>query len=51
VGRITRFDAPASVRQGYTAGEARAIAARVSPSARVIRKFPFRMAILLWKQT
>jgi ubiquinone/menaquinone biosynthesis C-methylase UbiE len=51
VGRITRFDAPASVRQGYTVSEAREIAARVSPTAKIIRKFPFRLAILLWKQT
>jgi len=50
VGRITRFDAPASVRQGYTAGEARAIAVKVPASRRcVVRKFPFRFAILLWK--
>jgi ubiquinone/menaquinone biosynthesis C-methylase UbiE len=50
VGRITRNDAPASVRQGYTLGEARAIAQRV-PAARraVIRKFPYRFGILLWK--
>lgn len=50
VGRITRNDAPASVRQGYTLGEARAIAARV-PAARraVVRKFPYRFGILLWK--
>jgi ubiquinone/menaquinone biosynthesis C-methylase UbiE len=51
VGRITRFDAPASVRQGYTLGEARRIAERVTRRAKVVRKFPYRLAILLWKQT
>lgn len=50
VGRITRFDAPASVRQGYTLAEARQIAVRVPASKRnVVRKMPFRYAILLWK--
>jgi ubiquinone/menaquinone biosynthesis C-methylase UbiE len=50
VGRITRFDAPASVRQGYTVKEARAIASRVRASqAKVVRKWPFRWAILLTK--
>ncbi len=47
-GRITRLDAPASVRQGYTVKEARAIASHVKASqAKVIRKWPFRWAILL----
>jgi ubiquinone/menaquinone biosynthesis C-methylase UbiE len=51
VGRITRYDAPASVRQGYTLAEARTIAARVSSASRwdVIRMWPYRFAILLWK--
>jgi ubiquinone/menaquinone biosynthesis C-methylase UbiE len=50
VGRITRNDAPASVRQGYTLGEARAIAERVpAPRRAVVRKFPYRFGILLWK--
>jgi len=50
VGRVTRFDAPASVRQGYTVREAREVAARVRASrAQVVRKWPFRWAILLWK--
>ncbi len=43
VGRITRYDAPASVRQGYTIDEVRAIA----PRAKVIRMWPYRFAILL----
>ena len=50
VGRITRFDAPASVLRGYTVPEARAIAERAGASrAEVIRAFPFRFGILLWK--
>jgi ubiquinone/menaquinone biosynthesis C-methylase UbiE len=51
VGRITRFDAPASVRQGYTLAEARAVASQVKQAARtqVIRKWPFRFGLLLWK--
>lgn len=47
VGRITRFDAPASVRRGYTVEEAR----RFVPNAEVRRFFPFRFGILLWKRT
>lgn len=51
VGRITRFDAPASVRQGYTLDEARQIAVKVgAPRWKVERMMPFRMAILLWRQ-
>lgn len=50
IGRVTRLDAPASVRQGYTVDEARAVAMRVRASkAHVVRKWPFRWAILLWK--
>ena len=49
VGEITRFDAPASVRQGYTLAEARAIARRIGTRWAVVRKWPYRMAILLWK--
>ena len=51
VGRITRFDAPASVRQGYTLEEARAIAGRTGAArSDVIRLFPYRMGIVLWKK-
>ena len=51
VGRITRFDAPASVRQGYTLGEARDIARRSgAPRFDVVRLFPYRMGIVLWKK-
>jgi ubiquinone/menaquinone biosynthesis C-methylase UbiE len=50
VGRITRYDAPASVRRGYTSAEARDIASRAGASrARVIHAFPYRFGILLWK--
>jgi len=45
VGRITAFDAPASIRRGYTTAEVRAIA----PRAVVEKYFPFRWALLLWK--
>jgi SAM-dependent methyltransferase len=50
VGRITRYDAPASVRQGYTLDEAREVAGRTSASrSDVMRMWPYRFAILLWK--
>ncbi|HEX7810245.1 MAG TPA: methyltransferase domain-containing protein [Thermoanaerobaculia bacterium] len=51
VGRITRADAPASVRQGYTLGEARDVATRVrgAAKAQVVRKWPYRFGLLLWK--
>ena len=50
VGRITRFDAPASILRGYTASEARQVAAR-SGATRfdVVKLFPFRFGIVLWK--
>lgn len=49
-GRITVHDAPASVRQAYTVREALAIAERTRATRRkVVRKWPFRVAILLWK--
>ena len=49
-GRITRFDAPASVLRAYTVREARAVVARVPASrGKVVRAFPFRFGILLWK--
>ena len=47
VGRITRSDAPGSVRRGYTTAEARQIADSIG--ARVVRYFPFRFAIVLEK--
>jgi len=45
VGRITRFDAPASVRRGYTTDEVRAIA----PRATVEEYSPYRWGLLQWK--
>ncbi|MGA7616312.1 MAG: class I SAM-dependent methyltransferase [Thermoanaerobaculia bacterium] len=50
VGRVTRFDAPASVLQGYTASEAAAVAARSAAAEFEMRRsFPFRFGLLLWK--
>ena len=50
VGRITRSDAPGSIRRGYTLAEARAIATRVRASrVEVVRAWPFRFGLLLWK--
>ncbi|HEV7920237.1 MAG TPA: methyltransferase domain-containing protein [Thermoanaerobaculia bacterium] len=50
VGRITRFDAPASVLRGYTKGEAQSVASKVAAKRReVVSAFPYRFAILLWK--
>jgi ubiquinone/menaquinone biosynthesis C-methylase UbiE len=50
VGRITRFDAPASVRRGYTVAEARQFAdAAGAARAEVVKAWPFRFGILLWK--
>jgi hypothetical protein len=50
VGRITRFDAPASVLRGYTVEEAREVATRLpAREVRVVRAFPYRFGILLWK--
>lgn len=50
VGRVTALDGPASVRQGYTIGEARLVAMRVRASqAKIVRKWPFRWAMLLTK--
>jgi ubiquinone/menaquinone biosynthesis C-methylase UbiE len=51
VGPITRFDAPASVLRGYTLAEALEVAQRVGAGAtKVVRAFPFRFGILLWKR-
>ena len=49
-GRITRSDAPGSIRRGYTVEEVEAIVARVQASRKkVVRAWPFRFGILLWK--
>jgi len=50
VGEITRFDAPASVLQGYTIPEVRSVAERVPAGRYELRRvFPFRFGLLLWK--
>ena len=50
IGRVTALDGPASVRQGYTVAEAREIAARIGASRwALLRRWPFRWAMLLWK--
>jgi hypothetical protein len=50
VGRITRYDAPASVRRGYTHTEAREIGVK-TPAGRVqtTRIWPYRFGLVLWK--
>ena len=50
VGRITRYDAPASVRQAYTLDEARDIAQRTKARYEIVPMWPFRLGILLWKK-
>ncbi|HVR44318.1 MAG TPA: methyltransferase domain-containing protein [Thermoanaerobaculia bacterium] len=48
-GPITRHDAPASVRQGYTPGEAAQIAREAGARRwEVLRQLPFRFTLLLW---
>lgn len=50
VGRITAYDAPASVLRGYTAPEARAVGEKTGASrVEVITMAPFRFGLLLWK--
>jgi ubiquinone/menaquinone biosynthesis C-methylase UbiE len=47
---ITRFDAPASVRQGYTLEEVRDIAATTQARrVEVSRMISFRFGLILWK--
>ena len=50
VGPITRNDAPASILRGYTIDEVRAIA-KDTGAARleIVRVWPFRFGLLLWK--
>jgi len=49
-GRITRSDAPGSIRRGYTLEEARAVAANVTATrTEIVRAWPFRFGLLLWK--
>lgn len=50
VGRITRFDGPASVLRGYTVSEARDFARSVGAYRwKVVRVFPFRFGLIVWK--
>jgi hypothetical protein len=50
VGRITAYDAPASVARGYTASEARAVGERTGAArVEVMTMVPFRFGLLLWK--
>jgi ubiquinone/menaquinone biosynthesis C-methylase UbiE len=48
-GRITKEDAPASVLQAYTLSEMRAFASTLGHRARVVRRFPYRFGLLVWK--
>lgn len=49
-GRITKEDAPASVLQAYTLDEIRQFAKTLGATrVRVVRKFPYRYGLLLWK--
>jgi hypothetical protein len=49
--RLTRHDAPASVRRAYTMEEMRAILAAATPSADIEMEllYLFRMGVLVWK--
>jgi hypothetical protein len=50
VGRITAYDAPASVARGYTANEARAVGEMTGATrVDVVKLMPFRFGLLLWK--
>jgi hypothetical protein len=50
VGRITAYDAPASVLRGYTAEEAKLVGAKIGALRfEVVKMFPFRFGLLLWK--
>jgi len=48
--RLTRHDAPASVRQAYTVEEMRALLRKTRASrVEIRRRFFFRMAVIVWK--
>lgn len=50
VGRITAYDAPASVARGYTSDEARAVGEKTGARrVEVVNMIPFRFGLLLWK--
>lgn len=48
-GRITKEDAPASVLQAYTLSEMREFASTLGRRTRVVRRFPYRFGLLVWK--
>lgn len=49
-GRITRYDAPASIRRGYTDTEAREIGRKTNArTVETTRIWPFRFGLFLWK--
>ncbi len=49
--RITRHDAPASVRQAYTVGEMQSLLAQTSAArVEVHRHYLFRMGVVAWKR-
>lgn len=51
VGRITRFDAPASVLQGFVPREVAAIADGMNATRwEIVGVVPFRFGLLLWKE-
>ena len=51
VGRVTRLDGPASVRQGYTYDEVRSIAERFrAAKSEVVQKLPFRFVLMLMRE-
>jgi ubiquinone/menaquinone biosynthesis C-methylase UbiE len=49
VGRITRFDAPASVQRGYTTREVTALADRLGSRFDIANMWPFRFGLIVWK--
>jgi SAM-dependent methyltransferase len=49
--RLTRHDAPASVRRAYTEAEMREMLSRATPATiEIQRHFLFRMGVIVWKQ-
>lgn len=49
--RITRHDAPASVRQAYTVGEMQSLLAQTSAArVEIHRHYLFRMGVVAWKR-
>jgi 2-polyprenyl-3-methyl-5-hydroxy-6-metoxy-1,4-benzoquinol methylase len=47
--RLTRHDAPASVRQAYMPDEVRSLFSKLTTSAEIQQHYLFRMSIKLWK--